>query len=112
MGETAPRQPGARTVEWFQAHLNGASFAEIARTEGVHRSRVHQIVSCHPDYQGPGHRPPRDPAFIASVQCLRAQGLSMSQIGDRLGVSKNVIVAVCTRHLKSATLVSSTEGTT
>ena len=77
---------------------------EIARIEGL----TPQCVSITPSaairiIQAAGHHPPRDPAFIASVQgCLRAQGLSMSQIGDRLGVSKNVIVGIYTRHLKAA----------
>jgi hypothetical protein len=39
----------------------------------------------------------RPPAASAK---LRDQGLSMSKVGERLGVSKNVIVGICTRHLK------------
>jgi hypothetical protein len=100
MGET--RQPNSRATAWLQAHLAGATFAEIARAEGLHRSRIHYLVARHPDYvHDPAQvRPRRDAAFIEAVRCLRDEGLSMSQVGERLGVSKNTIVGVCTRHLR------------
>ena len=57
MGET--RQPDARAAAWLAAHLNGASFSEIARVEGLHRWRIHYLVARHPDYvHGSGRGPP------------------------------------------------------
>ena len=101
MGET--RQPDARAAAWLAAKNSGATFGEIASSAGLTANRIRQIVQTHPDYvcATRPYAPPHEEAFIAKVRCLREQGLSMSAVGDRLGVSKNTIVGVCTRHLKN-----------
>jgi transcriptional regulator with XRE-family HTH domain len=87
-----------RVAEWLVAKNNGATFDEIARKAGVTRQRIHQILSAHPDYQRSQER--RPPAFIEAVRKLRAEGLTAAEVGRRLGVSKDVILGVCRRHVR------------
>jgi hypothetical protein len=100
MGEA--RQPDARAAEWLAANVSGASFAEIARQVGLTPERIRQVVRTHPDYvcAPRPYAPQRDPEFIEAVRRLRDQGLSTAEVGRHLGVTKNVVVGICTRHLK------------
>ncbi len=100
MLETSVKPSDARAVEWLAAKNRGTTFAEIARKVGMTRQRVHQVVSTHPDYQPGPQRLPRSLAFIRTVRKLRAEGLTAAEVGRRLGVSRNVVIGVCHRHLK------------
>jgi hypothetical protein len=102
MGETRP-QPDARAAAWLAAKNRGATFDEIGRRAGLTANRVRQVVLTHPDYVCAirPYAPPHDEAFIAKVRCLREQGLSMSAVGERLGVSKGTVVGICSRHFKA-----------
>ena len=88
----------ARAAEWLAAKNSGATFAEIARKAGVSRQHVHHVVTAHSDYQ-PGLKRHAS-VLIETVRQLRAEGLTAAEVGQRLGMSRDVVLGVCRRHLK------------
>jgi hypothetical protein len=67
--------------------------AWIARHYGYSRQRVLQVMGPRGD-----KRPPHALKFVNEARRLWDKGLSMTSIGERLGVSKGVIAGLSYRH--------------
>lgn len=88
------QQRAARYVRRYEA---GETYRAIAASEGITDVTVVRVIEIAFGWH-PLRHPDRPPEFIAEARALRDHGMSFSQIGRALGVSKNVIIGISHRN--------------
>lgn len=88
------QQRASRYIRRYEA---GETYRAIAAREGITDVTVVRVIETAFGWH-PVKHPEHTPEFIAEARALRDRGMSFSQIGRALGVSKNVIIGISHRN--------------
>lgn len=84
-------KPG-RAEAWMPRRIAGETLDDIAKTEGLTRERVRQVLHARYGHTGPDRRnAPPDLSWLPAAETLRAAGVSDRRVALQLGVSEHAV---------------------